>query len=51
MTIPRGYLAARASGAMLTGGESAEQRAYGDFLSKDELYARTAEFLDIVTSL
>ena len=36
---------------MLTGGESAEQRAYGDFLGKDERYARTAEFLDIVTSL
>jgi len=36
---------------VVTGGESAEQRAYGDFLSKDERYARTAEFLDIVTSL
>ena len=36
---------------MLTGGKSAEQRAYGDFLGKDERYARTAEFLDIVTSL
>jgi alkanesulfonate monooxygenase len=35
----------------VTGGESAEQRAYGDFLSKDERYARTGEFLDIVTSL
>jgi alkanesulfonate monooxygenase len=36
---------------VVTGGESAEQRAYGDFLSKDERYARTGEFLDIVTSL
>jgi len=36
---------------VVTGGESAEQRAYGDFLSKDERYERTGEFLDIVTSL
>ena len=36
---------------VVTGGESAEQRAYGDFLGKDERYARTGEFLDIVTSL
>ncbi len=36
---------------VVTGGESAEQRAYGDFLGKDERYARTAEFLDIVTRL
>jgi len=36
---------------VVTGGESAEQRAYGDFLSKDERYDRTGEFLDIVTSL
>jgi alkanesulfonate monooxygenase len=36
---------------VVTGGESAEQRAYGDFLGKDERYARTGEFLDIVTRL
>src|SRR5450756_258482 len=36
---------------VVTGGESAEQRAFGDFLSKDERYARTAEFLDIVSRL
>ncbi len=36
---------------VVTGGESAEQRAYGDFLTKDERYERTGEFLDIVTSL
>ena len=36
---------------VVTGGESAEQRAYGDFLSKDERYARTGEFLDIVRRL
>ena len=36
---------------VVTGGESAEQRAYGDFLGKDERYQRTGEFLDIVTRL
>jgi alkanesulfonate monooxygenase len=36
---------------VVTGGESAEQRAYGDFLDKDARYARTGEFLDIVRRL
>jgi alkanesulfonate monooxygenase len=36
---------------VVTGGESAEQRAYGDFLDKAERYERTGEFLDIVTRL
>ncbi|HEY5400555.1 MAG TPA: LLM class flavin-dependent oxidoreductase [Trebonia sp.] len=36
---------------VVTGGESAEQRAYGDFLGKDQRYERTGEFLDIVTRL
>ncbi|WJY69071.1 LLM class flavin-dependent oxidoreductase [Corynebacterium auris] len=36
---------------VVTGGEDSEQRAYGDFLTKEERYARCAEFLDIVTSL
>ncbi|WP_405009420.1 LLM class flavin-dependent oxidoreductase [Kitasatospora sp. NBC_01539] len=36
---------------VVTGGESAEQRAYGDFLDKDGRYARTGEFLDIVGRL
>jgi alkanesulfonate monooxygenase len=36
---------------VVTGGESAEQRAYGDFLDKEQRYERTAEFLDIVTRL
>jgi alkanesulfonate monooxygenase len=36
---------------VVTGGENAEQRAYGDFLSKDDRYARTGEFLAIVRSL
>jgi alkanesulfonate monooxygenase len=36
---------------VVTGGETREQRAYGDFLSKDERYARTGEFLDIVRRL
>jgi alkanesulfonate monooxygenase len=36
---------------VVTGGESAEQRAYGDFLGKDERYERSGEFLDIVTRL
>jgi alkanesulfonate monooxygenase len=35
----------------VTGGEAAEQRAYGDFLAKAERYARCAEFLGIVTRL
>ena len=36
---------------VVTGGESAEQRAYGDFLPKAERYRRCAEFLDIVKRL
>src|SRR3984885_10261531 len=36
---------------IVTGGESAEQRAYGDFLDKDGRYARTDEFLAIVKDL
>jgi alkanesulfonate monooxygenase len=36
---------------VVTGGESAEQRAYGDFLDKEGRYERTGEFLDIVRRL
>lgn len=36
---------------VVTGGESHEQRAYGDFLDKDARYHRTGEFLDIVREL
>jgi alkanesulfonate monooxygenase len=36
---------------VVTGGERAEQRAYGDFLEKDARYARTDEFLAIVREL
>ncbi|WP_049656660.1 LLM class flavin-dependent oxidoreductase [Kitasatospora sp. MY 5-36] len=36
---------------VVTGGESAEQRAYGDFLDKDARYARTGEFLGITRRL
>jgi alkanesulfonate monooxygenase len=36
---------------VVTGGEAAEQQAHGDFLSKDQRYARCGEFLDIVTRL
>ncbi|MGK5518141.1 LLM class flavin-dependent oxidoreductase [Micromonospora sp. URMC 107] len=36
---------------VVTGGESREQRAYGDFLDKDARYARTDEFLHIVRAL
>ncbi|MBT3075257.1 MULTISPECIES: LLM class flavin-dependent oxidoreductase [Streptomyces] len=36
---------------VVTGGESQEQRAYGDFLDKDARYARTGEFLEIVRQL
>ena len=33
---------------VVTGGEPAEQRRFGDHLSHDERYARTGEFLDVV---
>jgi alkanesulfonate monooxygenase len=33
---------------VITGGSDAEQRSEGDFLGKDERYARTDEYLDIV---
>ncbi len=36
---------------VVTGGEPHEQQAYGDFLDKDQRYARTAEFLNVVRSL
>ncbi|RMI34295.1 LLM class flavin-dependent oxidoreductase [Nocardia stercoris] len=36
---------------VVTGGEPQEQRAYGDFLTKDERYQRTGEFLHIVRKL
>src|SRR3954447_19714574 len=36
---------------VVTGGESHEQRMYGDFLDKDERYQRTGEFLRIVRDL
>ncbi|KOT44055.1 alkanesulfonate monooxygenase [Streptomyces rimosus subsp. rimosus] len=36
---------------IVTGGESHEQRAYGDFLGKEARYARTGEFLSIVRDL
>ncbi len=36
---------------IVTGGEDAEQRAYGDFNSKDERYRRTDEFLEVVRGL
>jgi alkanesulfonate monooxygenase len=36
---------------VVTGGEAAEQRAYGDFLGKDDRYARSDEFLAIVRAL
>jgi alkanesulfonate monooxygenase len=36
---------------VVTGGESSEQRAYGDFLDKDARYRRTAEFLHVVRAL
>ncbi|GAA2385133.1 LLM class flavin-dependent oxidoreductase [Streptomyces glaucosporus] len=36
---------------IVTGGESHEQRAYGDFLDKDARYVRTGEFLEIVRAL
>lgn len=36
---------------VVTGGESAEQRAYGDFLDKEGRYARADEFLEITRRL
>ncbi|MFE6157921.1 LLM class flavin-dependent oxidoreductase [Streptomyces sp. NPDC056486] len=36
---------------IVTGGEDHEQRAYGDFLGKDDRYARCDEFLHIIRSL
>ncbi|MEU8240762.1 LLM class flavin-dependent oxidoreductase [Actinoplanes missouriensis] len=36
---------------VVTGGESHEQRQFGDFLDKDARYARTGEFLSIVNRL
>ncbi|RLL65674.1 LLM class flavin-dependent oxidoreductase [Streptomyces sp. Z26] len=36
---------------VVTGGESHEQRAYGDFLDKDARYRRTGEFLHVVREL
>jgi len=35
---------------IVTGGDNVEQRRFGDWLSHDERYARTAEFLHIVKS-
>ena len=36
---------------VVTGGESKEQRLYGDFLDKEGRYQRTDEFLEVVTRL
>ncbi|MFC8567640.1 LLM class flavin-dependent oxidoreductase [Streptomyces sp. NPDC057245] len=36
---------------VVTGGETHEQRAYGDFLDKDARYRRTGEFLHVVREL
>jgi alkanesulfonate monooxygenase len=36
---------------VVTGGDTAEQHAYGDRLGKDDRYARCGEFLEIVRSL
>lgn len=36
---------------VVTGGESHEQRMYGDFLDKDARYERCGEFIDIVRTL
>ncbi|KQH81171.1 alkanesulfonate monooxygenase [Mycobacterium gordonae] len=36
---------------IVSGGDDSEQRRFGDWLDHDERYARTAEFLQILTSL
>jgi alkanesulfonate monooxygenase len=33
---------------IVTGGDAAEQRSYGDFLDHDARYARTGEFMDVL---
>lgn len=33
---------------IVTGGNDSDQQTYGDFLTKDERYARTSEFLDVL---
>lgn len=33
---------------IVTGGDPAEQRAYGDFLGHDDRYARTGEFIEVL---
>ena len=33
---------------IVTGGDPAEQRAYGDFLGHDDRYARTGEFVEVL---
>ncbi|MEO3997456.1 LLM class flavin-dependent oxidoreductase [Mesorhizobium sp. CAU 1732] len=33
---------------IVTGGNDADQRGYGDYLDKDSRYARTSEFLDVL---
>lgn len=38
----------RAAVHVITGGDDAEQRQDGDFLGKDQRYARTDEYLDVV---
>ncbi len=36
---------------VVTGGESSEQRAFGDFLAKDARYERCGEYLEIIRRL
>ena len=36
---------------VVTGGEDHEQRTYGDYLDKNERYARCGEFLDVIRQL
>src|SRR5690606_2453729 len=36
---------------VVTGGDDAEQHAYGDWLDKDDRYRRAGEFLDVVRGL
>jgi alkanesulfonate monooxygenase len=36
---------------VVTGGDGEEQRAFGDFLDKDERYRRTGEFLEVIRRL
>src|ERR1700744_5654797 len=48
VATPDQFTGGRIAVHIITGGNDAEQRRDGDYLTKDERYARTDEYLDIV---